>query len=152
MDFQSASGLNAKINYSQPTAGDRFLRVFEALHQTMPSHSDSKPITFYKESSRLPTIFFGCVFLLLGVTLASSDLPFLMNSLTALQKPNWAASDELESARKPQSHFSTGQIGSATTSKVNRTVAAPPQNQRANFIRADEPKELQKTQQEFRTV
>jgi hypothetical protein len=119
MDFQSASGLNAKIYFSQLSAGDRFLRVFEALHQTMPSHSDSKPIAFYKEPSRRPAIFFGSLFLSLGAALASSGLPYVMNSLTAVQRPNWAASDELVSARMAQPHFSTGQTGSATTTKVN---------------------------------
>ena len=108
----------------------------------MPSHSDSKPIAFYKEPSRRPAIIFGSLFLSLGAALASSGLPYFMNSLTAVQRPYWAASDELVSARMAQPHFSTGQTGSATTTKVNRTVAVPPQNQTASFIHVDEPKPL----------
>jgi hypothetical protein len=129
MDIKSSSGLNAKLYFSQPAAGDRFLRVFEALHQTMPSHLDSKPIALHKESNRWPAIISGCVFLLLGAALTSSGLPRFMNLLTAVQGTNWGASAELQSARMAQPHFSTGQIGSATTTKVNGTVAASAQEE-----------------------
>jgi Protein of unknown function (DUF4236) len=72
MDFQSSSGLNCKIEYSNPSACDRFLKALTILHRP-ESLIRSKPITSFQKAKTWPSIFFwGWFVLALTLPLAGS--------------------------------------------------------------------------------
>jgi hypothetical protein len=73
MEFKSESGLNCKIEYSNPSQGDRFSKALEILHRP-GSHIHSKAITSAKAPHRWPSVIFVFFFLLSSAALVEPIL------------------------------------------------------------------------------
>jgi hypothetical protein len=122
MDFQSPGGLNARIQFSNYSAGDRFFKVFETLNRSEP-YTESKSITHFKEPSRWPTTVLCSLFLSLGTILASLAISDKLSNLQSLAQTE----DRIESARLYQAEVTTAKSGQQSFEQLPpKTASALP--------------------------
>jgi hypothetical protein len=82
MDFQSAGGLNGRLQLSHSTAADRFSQVIEALHRSVLSPSESKSIMSFQRAKRWPSVIVYGLFMLFGAVLALDGLSAMLRNLS----------------------------------------------------------------------
>jgi hypothetical protein len=74
MDFGSAGGLRGKIQFSNSSAGDRFVKIIAILASLGSPGAKSKSIVALKEPARTPAGIFCCCSILLAGTLGLATL------------------------------------------------------------------------------
>jgi hypothetical protein len=74
IDFHSEGGLNGKIQFSNPTSGDRFAKLLSELATSGSSNSGAKPVASFHEANRLHSLLFCSVLLFSGGPLALASL------------------------------------------------------------------------------
>jgi len=97
IDLKSNSGLNYKIEYSNASAGDRFLKAINILHRP-ESLIRSKPITVFKKAKLWPSVLFlGCFLLALIVPVVAVfnfEMPTKIQMLNLTNSENSATNDQ----------------------------------------------------------
>ena len=97
MDLESASGLNCKIEYSNASAGDRFLKAINILHRPK-SLIRSKPITSFQKAKLWPSaLFLICfVFALIAPAVAflNFEIPANIQKLELTDSKNSTTKDQ----------------------------------------------------------
>jgi hypothetical protein len=114
--FGSAGGLRGKVQFSNPTSGDRFTKIVSILASLGASGADCKSIVALKPPKSMPTfIFSGCSILLagvLGIATSGAWSGSIRESPPAVQperpqvSPPKSATKEIQRADAEQSHIS----------------------------------------------
>jgi hypothetical protein len=129
MDFQSAGGLNGRLQFSNSTAADRFSQVIEALHRSALSPAESKSIMSFQKPKWWPSVIVCGLFLLFGVALALSGLSLtLRNSSHSTQNQGVIVPDNVSvsaSRNVRPSLPSSDYQGSNIKDQQNKTVSMP---------------------------
>jgi hypothetical protein len=69
MGFSSLGGLKGKMQYSNFSAGEKFAKALQILIKHGTSSADLSPFASYQDAKRWPTLTFGLIAILLGISL-----------------------------------------------------------------------------------
>jgi hypothetical protein len=124
LDFQSAGGLNDRLQFSNSTAADRFSHVLEALHRSALSPSESKSIMSFEKAKRWPSVVVYSLFLLFGAALALPGLSsFHSSQLQGVAIPENASISTPRDVRLPPP--TNEHQSSEPKEQQNKTVSMP---------------------------
>jgi hypothetical protein len=71
MDFNSLGGLNGKLQFSNASAGERFVKAINILIRYAAADSELSPFASYRAAKNWPSVVFLCFALLIGAALTS---------------------------------------------------------------------------------